>query len=136
MNRAELNIKFVINESATASADQMRKWKELYNRLMKREKRAGESARETVKDAGKRIYKTCGFISRWLNLRPKHRANSQIQKCEYFYASVVPLLTRRCIDASGIPNNATDVTAIERNRLSAKWSTRTGRRSSVGYKYQ
>ncbi len=82
MKQAKLNIEFVIEKSAPTS-DQIRKWNELYTRLLKNPKNADKSAQ----NENKRVYKTCGFF------RVK-----QIRQ-EFFCASFVPQSARNFIDA-------------------------------------
>jgi hypothetical protein len=83
MKQAKLNIEFVIDKAAPATADQMRKWNELYRRLLKKPK----SADKASQNENKRVYKTCGFF----RVR-------QVRK-EFFCASFVPQTARSFIDA-------------------------------------
>ncbi len=82
MKQAKLNIDFVIEKSAPTS-DQMRKWNELYTRVLKKPKSADKSAQ----NENKQVYKTCGFF----RVRQKRQ--------EFFCASPVPQSTQNFIDA-------------------------------------
>ncbi len=82
MKQAKFNIEFVIEKSAPTS-DQMRKWNELYARLLKKPKSADKSAQ----NENKRVYKTCGFF------RMKQKRQ------DFFCASFVLQSTQNFIDA-------------------------------------
>lgn len=114
MKQAKLNIEFVIEKSAPTS-DQMRKWNELYTRLLKKPKRADK----TAQDENKRVYKTCGFF-----------CVRQIRK-DFFCASFVPQIAHRFTDAKRkfryyeVPDDKT------RQSGQVKVSNRTGKGSNV-----
>lgn len=114
MKQAKLNIEFVIEKSAPTS-DQMRKWNELYTRLLKKPKSADKSAQ----NENKRVYKTCGFF------RVK-----QIRQ-EFFCASFVPQSTRNFIDAKSNGELRNRRYSIGAQGGQVKVSMRTGKRGYV-----
>jgi hypothetical protein len=60
LKESKLNIEFVVEKTAPTT-DQLRKKRELFDRLFKKQKNAGGSAQEK-QDNGTRIYKTCGWL--------------------------------------------------------------------------